>query len=73
VTMERKAQLGSFGMMTDGKRKALSLHVGQSDGDSDLNSCFASRYHILVSNDVEDGYRDFELSYISLQQFIISD
>jgi hypothetical protein len=56
--MEAKAQLGSFDMMTDGKRKALSLHVGQSDGDSDLNSCFSSRYRRLALIDVENGYLD---------------
>lgn len=57
-TMERKAQLGSFDMMTDGKRKALSLHVGQSDGDSDLNSCILSHYHRLVLIDDENRYLD---------------
>jgi hypothetical protein len=67
VTMERKAQLGSFDMMTDGKRKALSLHVGQSDGDSDFNSCPLSRYHSLILIDVEDESLDCILSCASLQ------
>ena len=60
VDYGKKAQLRTPGIMTDEKRKALSLHVGQAVavGASDSISYFLSRYRRTVQNDVQSGYLD---------------
>ena len=61
--MGGKAQLETLDIMTDWKRKALSLHVGQAVavGSSNTFSCFPSRYYrfILMASRIDLQVADY--------------